>query len=148
MPSPYRQNFGITTLTSATETITAAAHAGQRLVFNRAAGVTATLPDATGSGNEYDFLVLTTVTSNSYIVQVPDASNTMVGTAILLTDVGDAVAAFATVAASDTVTFDGTTTGGIEGARIRCVDIAVDKWFVEVVSDASGTEVTPFSAAV
>ena len=44
--------------------------------------------------------------------------------------------------------WNGTTTGGITGARCKVIDIAANLWHVEVISDASGTEATPFSATV
>jgi hypothetical protein len=39
-------------------------------------------------------------------------------------------------------------TGGIAGESIELVDIAADTWWVKLVSDAGGTEATPFSATV
>ena len=150
MPSPYFDNYGIVTVTDATVSITDDAHVGQRVILHRAAGgVTATLPAATGSGNRYEFIVRTALSSGNYIVRVANTSDTMIGTAILFADAGDTVVGFAAVSGtSDTITLNGTTTGGIAGARVICDDIASNVWAVSVVSDASGTEATPFSAAV
>lgn len=147
MPSPYVSNYGITSWTAATLTVTAAAHAGHTIVSDLAATQTATLPAATGSGNRYTFIVKTTKTGD-LVIQAASASDTMTGTALLFADGGDTTVGFATAAATDTVTLDGTTTGGINGAMVKLVDIASGLWYVEVVSDASGTEATPFSAAV
>lgn len=147
MPSPYVSNYGITTVTAATLTITADAHAGQTIVSDLAATQTFTLPAASGSGNRYTVIVKTTKTGD-LVIQVANATDTMTGTATLATDGGDASVIFATAATSDTVTLDGTTTGGIAGASVELVDIASGKWWVRVLSDASGTEATPFSAAV
>lgn len=147
MPSPYVSNYGITSWTAATLTVTAAAHAGHTIVSDLAATQTATLPAATGSGNRYTFIVKTTKTGD-LVIQAASASDTMTGTALLFADGGDTTVGFATAAATDTVTLDGTTTGGINGAVVKLVDIASGLWYVEVVSDASGTEATPFSAAV
>lgn len=146
MPSPYVSNYGITSWTAATLTVTAAAHAGHTIVSDLAATQTATLPAATGSGNRYRFVVNTTKTGDLVIQVVGD--DIMKGTATLLADGGDTVVAFATAADSDTVTLDGTTTGGIAGAEVELIDIKANTWFVRVLSDASGTEATPFSAAV
>lgn len=145
--SLYKTNFGITQWTAATLAVTAAAHAGHTIVSDLAATQTATLPAATGSGNEYKFFVKTTKTG-SLIIQVANATDVMSGTAILFADAGDTVVGFATASTSDTVTLTGTTTGGIAGAIVKLTDIASGFWAVEVVSDASGTEATPFSAAV
>lgn len=136
-------------VTTATLAVTAALHAGRVITLNRAAGVAVTMPDATGSGNVYTFIVGTTFTGAASIV-APDSSNTFTGTAILFSDAGDAVVAFATAATTDTVDLLGTanSTGGIAGAKIVFTDIAADKMHVEYVSDAGGTEATPFSATV
>jgi len=143
MPSPYFSNYGIVTVTTETVTITDDAHVGQRVVLNRAAGVTATLPAATGSGNRYEFILLVDATGNQ-IVQVANAADTMMGMAYIGAD-GET---FYTADTSDTITLNGTTTGGEKGARIICDDVAANLWAVVVMSEASGTEATPFSAAV
>jgi hypothetical protein len=147
MPSPYLSNYGVVTVTDATLSLTAGGHAGQTVVSDLAATQTFTLPAATGSGNKYEVFVKTTKTGD-LVIQVASASDVMSGTAILFADAGDTVVGFATAATSDTITLDGTTTGGIAGAIVKLQDIASGVWRVEVVSDASGTEATPFSAAV
>lgn len=147
MPSNYFENYGIATITDATVSITDDAYVGQRVILSRAAGVTATLPPATGSGNRYEFIVGVTPTSNSHKVQVT-TTDTMSGYALLAQDGGDTSVMFETGATSDTITLNGTTTGGVQGARVICDDIASAKWAVAVVSAATGTEATPFSAAV
>lgn len=145
MPSPYVSNYGITTVTAST-TLTAAAHAGQTIVVNAAAGATITLPDATGSGNRYDITTIADQTGD-LVIAVPDADNTMQGVAYLGNDAAGA-SCFYTADTSDTVTLDGSTTGGLKGARVELVDVAANTWNVMVYSEASGTEATPFSAAV
>lgn len=143
MPANYHRTYGLTTVTDATVTITDDGYLGAPIVLNRAAGVTATLPPATGSGNRYEFILLVDATGNQ-IVQVANASDTMMGMAYIGAD-GET---FYTADASDTITLNGTTTGGEKGARIICDDVAANVWAVVVMSEASGTEATPFSAAV
>lgn len=142
MPSPYFENYGIVTVTDATVAITDDAHVGQRIILNRAAGCTATLPAATGSGNRFEFIGAVDATGDQ-IIQVT-GDDTMAGVA--MTDMTGVL--FATAADSDTITLNGTTSGGLKGWRVICDDIAADTWAVLVISEASGTEVTPFSAAV
>ena len=145
MPSPYFENYGIVTVTDATVTITDDAHVGQRIILNRAAGCTATLPAATGSGNRFEFIGAVDATGNQVIQVTGD--DTMAGVAYLGNDTAGA-SCFYTGATSDTITLDGSTTGGLKGWRVICDDIAADTWAVLVMSEASGTEATPFSAAV
>ena len=113
--------------TAATLAVTAAAHDGKVIVFNRAAGVTATLPAASGSGAMYRFSVGTTVTSNSDKIQVANASDVFAG-AVTITDQADgSTGTFGTVAASDTITLNGGTTGGLIGGLITIVDVEIGR---------------------
>ena len=140
---------------AATLTVTADAHAGRTINLNRAAGVTATLPAATGTGNVYTFVVQATVTSNNDIIKVANGTDFMVGTAFFDgDDAANAANGFTTAntgtvaTESDTITMNGTTTGGIKGALVTVRDIATAIFQVQMFSAASGTEATPFSATV
>jgi hypothetical protein len=137
----------LVTLTGATATVTAAAHSGRTVLLDRAAGQALTLPAATGTGNAYKFFVLTTITSNTTTIKVV-GDDVMAGLAIVANDGGDTASIFETAATSDTITFDGSTTGGIRGATVELQDVAADLWSVRIVGAATGTEATPFSATV
>lgn len=132
---------------TASRTLTAS-DAGTTIVVNAAAGLTLTLPAATGTGREYDILIGTTVTSNSVIVQAASAADTMTGAALTLQDGGDTNVAFETAADSDTITLNGSTTGGILGGHVKLKDVASALWSVNIIGAATGVEATPFSAAV
>jgi hypothetical protein len=140
----------IVTLT-ATGSITAATHAGKILLMGEVGGdaaATFTLPAATGSGAEYRFIVSVVNTSN-YVIQVANGDDTIDGSVTLHQDSAATVASFNTVAASDTITLDGTTTGGVSiGDELTLVDMATNQYSVKGILTASGTEATPFSAAV
>jgi hypothetical protein len=134
--------------TAATLAVTVAAHSEKIILLDRAAGVTATLPAATGSGAVFRFAVKTAVTSNNDIIKVADATDVIQG-ALTVTDQADgSTATFGTVAASDTITLNGGTTGGLVGGLITLVDIAADRYSVTGVVVGNGTEATPFSATV
>lgn len=135
-------------VTAATVTL-GPTHVGRTTVLDRAAGIAVTLPASSGSGNTYFLHVQTTFTGAS-TVKVANATDVMQGTAILFADAGDTVVGFATTATSDTIDLLGTSnsTGGIFGATIELVDHKSGFWSVRYVSDAGGTEATPFSATV
>ena len=145
MASNYERTHGITTVTASTVTVDKEAHLGMPIVLNRAAGCVATLPAATGSGNTYNFIGAVDATGDQKVQVTGD--DTMAGVAYLGNDSAGA-SCFYTAAASDTITLDGSTTGGKKGWRVTCTDIAADTWSVMVMSEASGTEATPFSSAV
>lgn len=139
---------GLVNATAATLAATNAAHAGRIVTLNRAAGIAVTLPAATGSGARFCFVLGTTITSNSTTIKAPDANGTMTGNAIVLQDGGDTLVGFEAGATADTITWNGSTTGGIKGDCAELIDIGTDLWFVRVTQSATGVEATPFSATV
>ena len=137
---------------TATDSVTIAEHAGRTLLLGEVGGnaaVTLTLPAATGTGAVYKFIVSVTNTSN-YKIQVADATDTIDGIMLYLDEDGTAVSAFPTVAASDTITLNGGTTGGIIGDYLELIDIATNQYHVRgVMRVAAGANpATPFTAAV
>jgi hypothetical protein len=136
------QRIGVKNITAA-GALTRKANAGRINTVNSAAGIALTLPAATGSGDEYELIVGTTVTSSALTVSVV-GNDAMFGNAILSQDAADTAVMFEAAADSDRISMNGSTTGGLKGARIKLIDIAADTWYVHVVSAATGTEATPF----
>ena len=145
--------------------LTVATHAG-RIVHNDAAGaVTYTLPavNATadsgiaGPGPSLDnlsnvgatFTIINSITkTGDLVVQVANSTDVMSGGAFFIDDSSDNVVGFETVAASDTITLNGTTTGGVTYAKIVCTVLASGTWSVSVNTGCTSTPATCFSAAV
>ena len=145
--------------------LTVATHAG-RIVHNDAAGaVTYTLPavNATadsgisGPGPSLDnlsnvgatFTIINSITkTGDLIVQVANSTDVMSGGAFYIDDTSDNVVGFETVAASDTITLNGTDTGGVTYAKIVCTVLGTGLWSVSVHTGCTGTPATCFSAAV
>lgn len=135
--------------TASTLAVTQSAHAGRTVTLNRAAGIAVTLPNATGTGSVFRFVVGTTVTSNTTTIKVARAADAMQGVAYVRSDNSAAVLAYsATAGTDDTVTMDGSTTGGLVGDVIEVIDIAANRWQVLAFTQATGTEATPFSNTV
>lgn len=128
-------------------TLTQALHSGAVVTVNAAAGAALTLPAATGSGALFKIIIGTTITSNSTTIKVV-GNDTMVGFAHVAQDGGDTSVLFGASGTDDTITLNGTTTGGTKGDVIDLIDIAADLWHVNMVTTATGTEATPFSATV
>jgi hypothetical protein len=145
--------------------LTVATHAG-RIVHNDAAGaVTYTLPavNATadsgisGPGPSLDnlsnvgatFTIINSITkTGDLVVQVANSTDVMSGGAFYIDDSSDNVVGFETVAASDTITLNGTTTGGVTYAKIICTVLGTGLWSVSVHTGCTGSPATCFSAAV
>ena len=135
-------------ITGATLTCTKDVHAGRTTVISAVAGCAVTLPAATGTGSVYRFIIGSTITSNSTTIKVANATDVMTGRAFVVSDNTAAVLGFATAAASDTITLNGTTLGGLAGDHIEIIDAITGTFAVRVFTAATGTEATPFSATV
>jgi hypothetical protein len=135
-------------VTGATLTCTKDVHAGRTTVISAVAGCAVTLPAATGTGSVYRFIIGSTITSNSTTIKVANTTDVMTGRAFVVSDNTAAVLGFATAAASDTITLNGTTLGGIVGDHIEIIDAITGTFAVRVFTAATGTEATPFSATV
>lgn len=145
-------NGGVVSATASTLALTAAAHDGRIVVLNRAAGITVTLPAATGSGAHFYLVTGTTLTSGSMVFAVANASDYMRGQ---VTTVGASTNTFLTAntgtvaTESDTMTWNRTTSGlGTQGDYVEFLDLASNVWYVSSAYASSGVIVTPFSAAV
>jgi hypothetical protein len=139
---------------TATDSVTETEHAGRTLLLGEVGGnanVVLTMPDATGSGNVYEFIVSVAMGgSTTYKIQAPDANNTFSGQVQYLDEDGTAVTAFPTVAQSDTITLNSGTQGGLIGDTITLIDIAADKYAVkgQMRVSAGADPATPFTSAV
>lgn len=145
-PGPY--SSGVVTLT-ASATLDAS-HNNKTILLDAAAGLTVTLPTSSGNGWRCKIIVKTTVTSNNDIVKVGNTTDAFNGFSMVVSDdVGGPVKGFiASAGSDDTVTLNGTTTGGYVGDIIEVEDIVSGLFEVKVVGKATGTEATPFSATV
>lgn len=141
------EHQGPVTVTSATF-VFGKEHRNRTTVYDKADGVVGTLPPATGSGDRYRVFIKTTITSGAGAVKVANASDIMAGIATLAQDAGDTSVSFETASDTDTVTTNGTTTGGVKGMTIEVEDVAANLWRVHVTGAATGTEATPFAASV
>lgn len=129
------------------------ADSGSIIGLSAAAGQAITLPAASGSGSIYRFVVITTITSNTTTIKVANASDVMAGVATMGSAGGTSLSTGTTSTGavssqSDTITFNGTTQGGIIGTYVDVLDAAANLFVVEVHGVASGIAVTPFSATV
>jgi hypothetical protein len=107
---------------------------GKTILLDTAAGTTITLPAASGSGARFKFLVSVIATSNSHKIQVANASDTMTGMLMAVSDdAGFPVKGYTAdaTAGADTITLNRTTTGStVKGEWIEVEDYAVNKWAV------------------
>lgn len=145
MASEYKPNLGVIAITAAT-TLDDDAYAGKTVNLNSATGRIVTLPAATGSGATYTIFVGTTVSSGNHVVRVASSADVIQGVVAIATDIAGVTVPTATD--TDTITLNGSTTGGIRGSWLELQDVASGIWSVRGGLVSSSTEATPFSAAV
>lgn len=149
---------------NASTALTVADHAGRTVINNAAGAVTFTLPALNATANaavagatDYNnsnnlgstFEIFATLTkTGNLVVQAANANDVMVGGAKFIDDTSDNMVGFETVAASDTITLNGGTTGGVTFSKITCTAISSTQWKIDVESGCTDTPATPFSAAV
>lgn len=131
-------------------TISQAYHESRFILMGGAgAARTFTLPNATGSGSVYRFVV-GTVNTSGYLIKSARGADVMKGQ-VINTNSGSAGAArgWYPGATDDTITLNGTTSGGSNvGDWVEIVDVALNTWVVNGITTGTGTVVTPFSDTV
>ncbi len=136
---------------TATVAITALLHASKVCYVTGTAAAAYTLPEATGTGDEYRFIMGQVNTNGTTFVAADTTNTSYHGIGNILDVDATAQTAFFTVTAggTDTVTFNGTTTGGRIGDIVTFIDLATDVWHVHVeASVPAGQNVaTMFSSA-
>ncbi len=132
--------------TTAALTLSRNAHAGAIVSLDSTTGRIITLPASSGKGDVYTVFIKTTVSSGNHVIQVANATDILAGGVGLATDI--AGSSLNTSTTSDTITMNGSTTGGLAGSWMRFTDAAAGFWMLEGFIVCTGTEATPFSAAV
>lgn len=131
-------------VTSATVTLSENTHESRYVTLNRAAGIAVTLPAATGSGSRYRFIITTTVTSNTTTITA--AAGDFLGGTVLQTKTDNTFASYHMDGTSHTtLTFNGTTKGGIVGDYIELFDASTTMWHVKAMTKATGVVASPVS---
>jgi len=141
---PVISGLGATRTLSVDET-------GSTVLLDRAAGIVVTLPLAV-PGLYYDFVVTTSVTTNSYKVITGAATEFLVGGYTNVdTDTSNAVAVFTgngsthiavTQAAAST-----NSTGGLIGSKLRFTCLSATRWMVEGIVQGAGSPATAFATS-
>lgn len=134
---------------TASAVIDATYQADRNLIMNAAVATTFTLPNATGSGNTFRFIV-GAVNTSSYLIKSNRGADVMKG---LVFNSNSASAGAARgwnpAATDDTVTLNGTTTGGSAvGDWIEFRDAGLNTWIVHGMTTANAAPATPFSDTV
>ena len=146
MADTARRNVALAVST----TINQEQHESRMIVMGGAGSArTFTLPAATGSGAIYTFVVGAVNTSN-YLIKTAAGTDTFDGSILNGdSDTSGACRLWSPAATDDTITLNGTTTGGASiGDWVEVHDLAANQWAVTGVTTGTGTVATPFSDTV
>jgi len=129
--------------------ITSALHANKIIYLTDLDGAALTLPAATGTGDIFMVMIAATITSNTTTIKAASSADSFLGMAFGVDDDADAGYAWKAESADDTVTLDGSATGGKAGDWFKFTDVATGLFLVESnITQSGGSEATPFSATV
>lgn len=145
----YRVQGGdiVTSTDAGTLALTAAEHGGRIVYFSDADG-TITMPNALGTGVRFEVVLATAATGMTITVK-PSTDEEFAGGVMGVDDDADAAYAWKAEDDDDTISLDGTSTGGKVHDWFRFTDIADGIWLVEgFITQSGGAEATPFSAAI
>lgn len=140
------RNFSLAISTTLTQHL----HESKNLIMG-GAGVarTFTLPIATGTGATYRFIV-GAVNTSGYLIKTSRGADTFDGLILNAdTDSAGVMRGWSPAATDDTITLNGTTSGGSSiGDWIEVRDIAANQWAVSGNTSGTGVVITPFSDTV
>lgn len=121
---------------------------GSICLFDRAAGVTYTLPTPV-EGMYFDFMATVSVTSNAYKTITAAATQFLVGgvgiLSLTVAEAGDFFVADGTTIVA--ISEDGATKGGLIGSTYRLQAISATQWAITGITVGAGTLATPFATS-
>lgn len=129
----------IVAVTAATLTVTQALHDGKTIVQNSASGCAITLPAATGSGMKTSIFVKTAITSVGVVISTAPSSDVFSGVLVGAETAANAIFVNLMASNTNTLTLNGTTTGGLAGSVVTIEDVAAGVWRVGGMLAGSGT---------
>lgn len=140
---------GETINTTATSlTVTQALHGNRIVTISSAVPIAVVLPQATGTGTKYRFVMQVAATGTSSTISVANATDVMEGVQMCPVTGTAANMAKATTATSDRLSLNGTTTGGAAGSYYEFTDVKTGFFHVFGIDTSVSATTTPFSAAV
>lgn len=119
-----------------------------RLLLSRSGGIDMTMPAATGSGDEWEFIVAV-ATTDLYSISADANGADFNGTIMGKADTVTTVERYTAGASNDILAIGGTSNaqGGVVGDHLVVIDLAANEYFAFGQITNAGTETTPFSGS-
>lgn len=130
----------VSTISAATTTLSMLRQGVQYLRTTVATAQTINIPAATGKSGGFNIFIGVTATGNKVIKA---AGSSLFQDVAVMT--GGTAGSFGSASNTNTITFNGSTTGGVIGTLVELRDVAPNVWSVKVHSCGTGIQTTPFS---
>ncbi len=137
--APVATTAGATSLT-----VTAALHANRVIVLSNSTPIAITMPAATATGNKYTFVFDVAATATASTISRATAGEKFHGVAMILAT-ATFMSGFLATTTDNTMTFNGTSKGGVVGDMVEFWDIKTGIFEVQMRSGANVAPLTPFS---
>lgn len=140
----------VAVVTATSVTLTREDYDGKHISLNRAAGIIVNLPAATTAnvGTQFDFYIPTSLSATTKI-KAANASDTIMGRVQVDASLAsNAPVSFSAGSTADTISLNGTTTGGKKGDHWRVFVLASNQWAAYGETQATGASATPFVVSV
>lgn len=137
--TPVATTAGATSLT-----ISQTAHGNRVVVLSNSTPIAITMPAATGSGVKYTFAFDVAATATASTIARATAGEKFHGVAMILAT-ASIMSGFLATSTDNTMTFNGTSKGGVIGDLVEFWDIKTGVFEVQYRSGAAVAPLTPFS---
>lgn len=127
--------------------LTRALHGNRTVMIASTTPIAITLPAATGTGTKYTLVFQAAATATQHTIKVANTADAMMGLIASLTTTAGVMIGFKSTTTDDTITLNGTTTGGGIGSKYEITD-AKTAVFVIDGRDTAAMTTTPYSATV
>ena len=133
-----------TTAGAVTLAVTLAAHANRTILLSNSTPIAITMPAATGSGVKYTFVFDVAATATASTISRATSGEKFHGVAMILAT-ATFMSGFLATSTDNTMTFNGTSKGGVIGDMVEFWDVKTGIFEVQMRSGANVAPLTPFS---
>jgi hypothetical protein len=143
-------NNNVAVVTATSVAITRDSHDMKDIVLNRAGGIVVNLPAATAAtlGAKFNFYIPTSLSGTTKI-KAANAADTIMGRVQVDASLAsNAPTSFSAGSTADTISLNGTTTGGKKGDHFALTVVASNQWAAYGEIQATGASATPFVVSV
>lgn len=124
--------------------LTQVLHGNRAVTISSATPIAITLPTSSGSGTKYRLVVMVAATATQHTIKIGTTGEVFQGV-VFNKSTTTTTTGYAATATDNTLTLNGTTTGGVVGDEYELTDIKTGFWQLRGLTAASGAAATPLS---